>query len=457
MVQGVATEAVATRKDLIVAGRAALVDLGVDSDDLVDARAEAQIRLATPENTLDVLRWAIGFLIRYCGQPSRPRRHDPPTVGTIRQMIADAFYMVKKNGDPPGRHKQPYAPMTIELLVYALSMIFDRLQWVNPIRHPLIEDQLKGYKTQYELAGYRTDESDALSNDQNAALVRSYDLGTVQGLRNAAMVRGQFDMGCRADEWCRMQAKDVRWESDERVLVTFIASTTKGSKKRTVPMQMHKPKLGLGPDVLEQTRADLRGRLVWLTAQIGAGQDTPGTVQEIQAVAGRLQDLAEAAVWHAEEATYLDIDPVRLLLAYWRARQSAGWDGTGPLWVEVNRGDRRKDFAETGTLGGRFRTEQMTYNAYAKVFDRAVLATGIDLDPVTGQKAWRFTTHANRIGFINEARRRGFVLEEIGRITGHSPNSPALARYLRETPLWDGDNPGLAIRADTRKEHRRRD
>lgn len=383
VVQGEIVDGMPGKKDLILAGRAALADLGVDPDELVDLRTEAQLRRGTPENTRDAMRWGYGFLVKYCGLTGR--RHDPPTVGTVRKMISDSFHMTRADGRGKGRRGKPYAPKTVELVVYTCSMVFDRLQWVNPCRHPLVSDQLAGYREDYEAAGHRTEEADGLTNAQSIALAKAQDLGTVQGLRNAAMMRGQFDLGCRADEWCQITGADVSWTDEDHVKITFVR--TKGRKKRTVPM----------------------------TA--------------LRLADGRLDPY----------------DPVGLFLSYWRARQSAGWNGTGPVWVEVNRGDRRKDFAETGILGGRFKTKQIEYDAYAALFDRAVLKTGIDIDPVTKRRTKRYTTHSNRIGLIDAAFKAGMRREEIGLRTGHVPGSKALDGYLRLSESVD-NNAGILVR-----------
>lgn len=372
------------RKELILAGRAALAELGVDPDEFVDDRAEEQLRRATPENTVDLMRWSFGFLVRYCGETGR--RHDPPTVGTIRQMICDAFYMVDAAGAGRGRYGRPYAPNTIATAVYCLSMIFDRLQWVNPCRHPKVADQLKGYQGDYERAGHRTDESDALTNEQSVAIARAYDQATVQGLRNAAMLRGQFDLGCRADEWCKVRGEDLAWLDEDRVLITFVGTNVKGGKKRTVSMEA-----------------------------------LPG-------------DPAE------------DVDPCRLLARYIKARISAGWDGTGPLWVEVHRGDRRKDWEKDRVLAGRFLTKPMSYDAYAAALTRVIRLLKLDVDPVTGHRNRHYTTHSNRIGMIDAAFKLGMRLEDVAARTGHSPRSRVIADYLRLAPTWGEANPGVLIR-----------
>ncbi len=395
VVRGEIVEGMPGRAELVLTGRIALAEHGIDPDELVDERAEEQLKRAMPDNTRDLLEWAYGFLLKYCGKTGR--RHDPPTVGTIRQMICDSFFMTKPNGKGFGRYGKPYAPNTVATVVYCLSMIFDRLQWVNPCRHPLVADQLKGYRNDYEAAGHHTDESDALTNAQSVMLARTFDLATVQGLRAAALIRGQFDLGCRADEWCKLQGEDVVWLSEHKVQIQFIR--TKGRKKRKVSMQ-----------ALPKLRAMHGDEVVWVP--------NPD--------------------W--------DVDPGRLLKVYIKARMSAGWDGKGPLWVEVLRGDRRKDYDETGILAGKFLTEPMKYGAYAAVFNRVVDKSRIEYDPVTGQRNRHYTTHSNRIGLIDEASKNGMRLEDIAPRTGHSPASPVIHKYLRGRPQWDDQNVGVRIR-----------
>lgn len=380
-IEGEIVEGLPGRKELMLLGKAALAELGIDPDDFVDAETEEQRRRGQPENTRDTINWGFGFLVKYCGLTLR--KHDPPTVGTVRQMIKDAFYMVDKDGKGRGRYGKPYSPNTIATAVYIVSMVCDRMQWTNPVRHPWVHEQLAGYKEDYEAAGHRTDESDAITHDESVALARACDLGTVQGLRLAAMLRGQFDLGCRADEWCKVRGEDLQWVTEDVVKVTFVR--TKGRKKRTVTMT-------------------------------------------------------------ANRAIDWDADPVRLLTAYYQARRSAGWDGTGPLWVEVHRGDRRIDFEETGILGGRFLTKPMTYKAYALAFGRIVVAAGVGWDPIAKRRTRHITTHSNRIGMIDAAFAAGLRLEEVAARTGHAPGSKVIADYLRSVLDRADNNAGLTVR-----------
>lgn len=388
-----------SRKELILTGRAALADLGHDPDDWVDAETEEELRQATPENTIAAVCWGWGRLIWYCGKTSR--RHDPPTAATMRQYIKDHWHMTYSDGKKRGRRGQPYAWRTVELAVYTVAMVCNRMDgWSNPVRNPKVHDQLKRYRDKWEDAGFRTDEADPLSPAQSVALARCQDLGTVNGLRNATLFRLQFDTGCRASELCAVQIQDLDWVDEHRVLITFVK--TKGHKPRTVGVQAV-PRLGTPPD------------------------DVP----------------------HPD----WDVDPVRLLTLWWQALRSSGYRPPGPLFREVRAGGRRKDFTESGVYGGKILPIQMTYKAYEDAFNRAVTRSGVDRNPKTGDQDRHITTHSNRAGFITAYADAGYPVERAAARTGHSPASPVIHRYFRSGRQWDGDNPGVAIRRVTPKEN----
>lgn len=369
------------RKELILMGRASLVDLGQDPDDWVDEETEEELRQATPKGTIEAICWGWGRIINYCGKTGR--RHDPPTAATMRQYIKDHWHMTKADGKKRGRGGQPYAPKTVELAVYTVAMVCNRMGWANPVRNPLVHDQLEAYELKFERNGHRTHESLPVLAAQSVALARTCDLGTINGLRNATMLRLQFDTGCRADELCNVQAQDVQWVSREKVLITFYK--TKGHKPRTVAVQA-----------------------------------------------------APGVDW--------DVDPARLLAAYMAARRAAGFPERGPLFLEVFPGPRRKDFETSGILAGKFRTEQIAYGAYEAVFNRAVDRSGINLDPLTEKPTRHYTTHGNRAGFLTEFSDTGQPMERAAARTGHSPSSRAFYKYFRSDRKWDEHNAGLAIR-----------
>lgn len=368
-------------KQLVLTGRAALVDLGHDPDEWVDDETDAQLRRGTSENTVKAICWGWGRTIFWCGRTGR--RHNPMTVGSVRKFIRDHWEMRNAKGVKRGRYGQPYAPSTVELTVYIISMVHNRMGWANPVAHPLVARQLAGYRADFEAAGFRPDVSDPISPQESVALARSQDLATVQGLRNAAMFRLQFDTGARVAEMCHIQMQDLKWLSEDRVLVTF--TRTKTSRERTVAVQ--------------------------------ATPDIDG-----------------------------DVDPVRLLLRWYRAVRSAGFSGPGPLFRTVYPASRRKDFDETGLLSGRIRESEMDRHAYEMAWNRAVANLGLAVDPVTGEQTRHLTTHSNRSGLITSLVNAGVPLEVVAKRTGHSPASPVIHGYYRDDHRWGGANIGVIAR-----------
>lgn len=373
------------RKELILKGRAALADLGVDPDSWVDAETEAELRNAISENTVESTRAAWGAMLFYTGFTGR--RDDPPTSATIRQWIKDHWHMtrVDEHGRTVkrGRQEQPYAPATVAQRVYLVASVCRRLGWAVPTDDPKVSDQLTAYRIKFEDAGFKSFEADPMTPELSAELVRrACDLGTINGLRNATAFRLQFDTGCRATEMLKILGKNVRWLSDDRAQITFVQ--TKGRKPRTVSVE---------------------------------------AVRDVD--------------W--------DVDPVRLLSLYTEARRSAGLGDDDPFFTEVSHAARRrKDFDEAGVYAGSVLRHPWTYDAYQMCWDRAVKKSCIDIGP-KGTR-YRFPSHANRAGMITRAVQARIPLERVAKRSGHAPGSPVIHRYYRADDAWGDDNIGVTIR-----------
>jgi integrase len=369
-----------TRKELILRGRIAMADLERNPDDFVDAATEKALRDARPKNTTDAIYWGWGRWIWWCGKTGR--NHCPATPASVRQYIEAHKTMTNSKGMLRGRRGQPYAPATVELAVYIVSMVHQWMGYLSPVRHqPKVAAQLAEYGKWWSNQGFRPQLAYALTPEESVIVARTQDLTTIGGLRNATMLRLQYDMGCRADELIHLQIDDVRWETEHRVLVTISRSKTDQAGK---------------------------GRVVAVEA-----------VRDVD--------------W--------DVDPVRLLTAWYGLLEPAGYT-TGALFREVFSGAPRSD----GTIAGRIKAEPMTYAAYEAAFGRAVRKSGVDLDPVTKKRARHVTTHSNRAGMITAAADAGMPLEKVAPRTGHSPASSTIHRYFRSGRKWGADNPGTLIR-----------
>lgn len=376
------------RKELILTGRASLVDLSRNPDDYVDADTDRELWEGIPRNTRDTIAWAWGRWIWWCGKTSR--QHCPATPGSVRQYIRDHWYMAGPDGKLRGRYGQPYAPATVETAVYLVSTVHQWKGWASPVKHPLVERQLKRYRDKFEEAGFRPDVADPLTHSQSVALARSCDLATVAGLRLATMMRLQFDTGARASEICHIQLGDLQWErdddtGDERVVVTI-------------------------------SRAKVGGAAGARLVGVEATPDVDG-----------------------------DVDPALLVRRLVDVLAAAGITD-GPLFRLVHSAPRRADYDASGVMSGVWLDVEMDRRAYAAAFDRAVVRSGIALDPVTGRRVYHFTTQSNRSGLVTRAAEARMPLEWVARRTGHSPASPVIHRYFRTGRSWGDANAGTLIR-----------
>lgn len=386
-----APQGVPGRRELVLAGRAGMVDLGHNPDDYVDPDTDAELLAGIPENTREMLAWAWGRWIWWCGKTGRQAA--PATPASIRIYIRHHWFMTDAAGRKRGRYGQPYAPATVEAAVYLVSSVLQWKGFVSPTKHPLVGRQLKAYRDKYEAAGFRPDVSDPLTHEQSVTLARACDQGTVAGLRLATALRLHFDLGCRTSELCHIQLGDLRWvpaaDGTDRVLVTI-------------------------------SRAKVGGAAGARVVGVESTPDVDG-----------------------------DVDPV-VLLRRLVFRLACDGRTEGPLFTLVRSAPRRADWATTGRIAGAFLDGEWDRRAYRSAFNRIVRATGIDLDPVTGRRVFHFTTYSNRSGLVTSAAEAHQALEWVAKRTGHSPSSPVIHRYFRTGQQWGDVNGGTLIRAARR-------
>jgi integrase len=372
------------RKELVRVGRASLAGITVDPDTVVPPEVDAMLVEGIPVNTRETYEYQWGRFVLWCSQTGRG--HLPATTETVRFYIWSHWSMTDRAGKLRGRRGRPYAPTTVELAVYTVSIVHQWLGHASPTRHPKVRTQLRGYRNRWGAQGHKPDKADMITSAESVAVARACDLGTVNGLRNAAMFRLQFDMGSRASEIVALNVDDLRWLDERRVAVHIRRSKT--------------------------------------------DQDARGRVNVVEMVDG----------------PDVDVDPARLLAAQVAVLRAAGRTD-GPLFPELGAGaPRRLDSPDVArsVLPGR-----LAPDGYERAWVKAARRAGIDRDPVTGVER-RITSHSNRSGLITEAGRAGMPREEVAARTGHSIGSPTFHGYFDTGGTQLGDrNAGTLLRQRT--------
>lgn len=376
------------RKELMLRGRASMAQRDYNPDDEVPPEVDAMLEEGVPKATREQYEHQWGRFIHWCG--STGREHLPPTMATMRYYIWSHWVAAHADGRLRGRKGRPYAPATVRTAVYSISAVLQWLGYASPTRHPAVQKQLRGYAARWEAAGHRPDRSHAITDAENVRMARTCDLGTVQGLRNATMVRLQHDMGCRGGELLNLNLGDVSWvRTGEQAQVRVWISRSKRDQ-------------------------DARGRAVIVEAVAG-GDD-----------------------W--------DVDPTQLLGTWVKAMTGAGYDDPKtPLFPKVNPGGRRAD----GRLGGSITSTRLDRQAYDMMHDRLVARAGVDKDPETGLPR-TVTPHGERAGHITEAEMNGVLAEQVAPRTGHAIGSPTIHSYFRAGTATGDANPGTRIRRASR-------
>jgi integrase len=209
-----------------------------DPDDLVDVETDEMAQEGVPETTRAIYRREWKHFVDWCGNPTNgaghPRAHMPATVATVRKYIKDHWAMTRTKADGStvlaGRYGRPYAPTTVALRLAVISVVHQWQGLPSPTRHKAVHVQFRGYRRRWSKAKYRPDVAYPLTPDDMIAMVRTCDLTTVQGIRNAAMIRLHYELGCRASELCNLTFADLHWETIDRLIVHI--ELAKGDKER---------------------------------------------------------------------------------------------------------------------------------------------------------------------------------------------------------------------------------
>lgn len=319
----------------------------------------------------------------------------PASVSTVVKYLR-AHWDMRYPKDHPDKQRagkkrgvkgQPYAPDTVRLALTTISVVHEAAKHVSPAKDRQVTIRMRGYARKWKKAGYKANVAAALSADEIIAMVRKCDLATCAGLRDAVLMRLALDIGRRPSELLSLNWGDVRWKSADQMIVT--------------------PQFG-------KTNKD--------------NDEAPD----------------ELAI-EADEDLAPDVDLVVLFRELKELMAARGYT-TGPIFMEVNSGQRRKDGGHTGKFTG----ARMTLRAFEVAVKRYAFAAGVDKDPVSGDYR-HIVAYSFRVSFATLSEEADIPIQEAAIRGGWKPDSRIIFRYYRTGKKWGDRNPGVIIRRKARQ------
>lgn len=320
----------------------------------------------------------------------------PRAARTLVHWIADNYTMTRADGKLRGRKGQPYAPDTVRLSLWVVSRIFRRRGLASPVHHPDVQTEMKGYGKKWKRAGFKEDAAESITPAELLAMLRTCDLNTVSGLRDAALMRIATECGRRNSELMALNWTDL----------TFLTPT---SLRVNIPFSK--------------------------TNQTGKGDDNAYIEADMDRWIG--DQLVRA--WAPE------FDPLLLLREHREVCAGFGYDVTrGPVWRKCHGGGvKRAD----GTRSGVVLEERMTRKNYQDVVAAAARRSGVLFNPVTGEVR-KIVPHSLRVYLVTEGSKAGVPLGVLCDQGGWSRKSPVVLGYQRQANRLGEDNPGVQIRTE---------
>jgi integrase len=106
-----------------------------------------------------------------------------------------------------GRYGQPYSPQSVKSMLWALTKAHnvarrpDGLRgYVTPVKSEEVRRAFRGYRKRYLAGKYRSDMASPISPEEVVAMIRTVDVRSPQGLRDALAIALLYDGGFRAGE-----------------------------------------------------------------------------------------------------------------------------------------------------------------------------------------------------------------------------------------------------------------
>ncbi len=434
---GPGTELVVAAPRWVPTGKAAAALMGqlaeYDPDGRLSAEAAAMFRAGEADSTVDTMAYQFLRYLVWFHDPERPgydrdmregRQALPADKTTVQEWITANYTMKNAAGKLRGRNGQPYSPATVRLSLAAIARAHrryfsrhtdelaryfqehpgeleaaaarrgrDRGAMPTPTAHDDVVQTMKGYAKTWKRAGYREDVADSITVDELYAMVRTFDLSTVAGLRDAALMRLAADIGRRNAELMALNWADLKWQTPTLLVVTVPFSKT--------------------------------------------NQD---------AEAG---DTAYVEADDGEDALCPELCTL-LLLREWKELSAARGFTDGPVFRQVRgTGQARKDGGHRGVI----LPARMERKNYVDVVAMAARKARIDRDSAGDER--KIVPHSLRVFMARRTLAAGGTIGQVCDQGGWSRNSPVVLRYDRQAAgEREGHTPGALIR---RAERARRD
>ncbi|MGK5677588.1 tyrosine-type recombinase/integrase [Actinoplanes sp. URMC 104] len=346
----------------------------------------------------------------------------PADAVTVHNWIGAHWEMRDVEGKKRGRKGQPYSPNTVRLSLAAIARAHRRYFTQNPAElarffsenpgeleaaaarkgrdrgalptptaHQYVTQAMKGYAKEWYKHGFVEDVAASITVDEMYAMVRTCDLNTVWGIRDAFLMRLAADTGRRNSELMSLDWVHLK------MLVT-----------------------GDAEDELLEVRIPLSK-----TNQDGSRSDK--------------------AYVSADTTLHPELDTLKLM-RMWKAVCAAQGFTSGPVFRKVRgTGQERKDGQPRGVI----RDERMTRKNYQDIVAQAAHLSGVDIDPGDPEGGYRrCVPHMFRVFMARRLLAAGGTIGQVCDQGGWSRNSPVVLRYDREADAERAENTaGAMIRA----------
>lgn len=358
-----------------------------DPEERFDEDDWSLIRDGVPYNTWITYRRQWMRWLKWCGANGFCEL--PATKATVVKFI-------RANWRMPGRYKRPMSPATIKLTLAVISVFHknakrpdigpDIVGYPSPTHAYEVQKAFRGYVKRWLGAGHRPDTAYPISPEELAEMIATLDVRSVKGLRDAAVLALDYDLGARRSEVCSLNVDDIEWH------ITGDQVTEDDWMIVHIPMSK--------------------------TDQEGEGDDHPIKAHPVE---------------------YAATCPVRLVYQWVQLCQNRGFYD-GPLFRQTRGGGPApKNGQPKNATVIAARMPDSSVGAIVKWTSEAA-----GLTDVPGRRR-HIVAHSLRAGAATEAARLGIPVDVIYDWFRWSRNSPIGLKYMRQGRRRGAENPARRI------------